>query len=92
MTNDMKHWFELATSWPVVRRALFYAVVVGAILIAINHGPNLINGQISTTCVLQMVLTVFVPYTVSTLSSVSALLQSERLSDPTNARENLDKP
>ncbi len=66
-------WARLAFSRPVVRRALGYAVVVGAILIAINHGAALWRGELSVGRGLQMALTVLVPYTVSTLSSVAAL-------------------
>jgi hypothetical protein len=63
----------LAFSPRVVRRALLYAVVVGAILIAINHGDALIAGQVGPERWWKMGLTVLVPYTVSTLSSVGAL-------------------
>ncbi|MBW2725240.1 MAG: nitrate/nitrite transporter NrtS, partial [Deltaproteobacteria bacterium] len=37
---------EIATSWPVVRRALGYAVIVGALLIAINHGDAIVRGDL----------------------------------------------
>jgi len=57
----------------IVRRALGYAVVVGALLIAINHGDALLAGEISTGRSLKMLLTVLVPYCVSTASSVSAI-------------------
>ncbi|MBW2241818.1 MAG: nitrate/nitrite transporter NrtS [Deltaproteobacteria bacterium] len=50
-----------------------YAVIVGAILISINHGDALLRGELDSTRLLKMGLTVLVPYTVSTLSSVSAL-------------------
>jgi hypothetical protein len=50
-----------------------YALVVGAILVTINHGEALIRGQISAGRILQMGLTVLVPYMVSTLSSVEAM-------------------
>jgi len=63
----------LALSAPVVRRALKYAVVVGAILISINHGDALLDGQVGTGRLLKMGLTVLVPYMVSTLSSVEAI-------------------
>ena len=63
----------LALSPRVVRRALLYAFVVGAILIAINHGDALLAGQLSAGRWWKMGLTVLVPYTVSTLSSVGAL-------------------
>ena len=66
-------WLHVATSRAVVRRALGYAVVVGAILIAINHGDALLAGDLSTGRILRMALTVLVPYTVATLSSVQAL-------------------
>jgi hypothetical protein len=56
----------------VVRRALGYAVVVGALLIAINHGDALLRGEWSPDRWLKMGLTVLVPYCVSTLSSVGA--------------------
>lgn len=72
----MSEWFQLASSAPVVRRALTYAVVVGAILIAINHGDAILRGTITPARIAKMVLTVMVPYCVSTLSSVGALRQS----------------
>ncbi len=64
---------QLATSPNVVRRALGYAVVVGAILIAINHADALARGEFDLIRGIKMGLTVLVPYTVSTLSSVQAL-------------------
>ena len=66
---------RLAFAGPVVRRALFFAVVVGPILIAINHGDALLEGRVSGAQELKMGLTVLVPYLVSTLSSVAALRQ-----------------
>jgi len=66
-------WFQVATSAQVVRRALKYAVVVGAILIAINHGDALLAGQLDSGRLFRMTLTVLVPYAVSTLSSVEAV-------------------
>jgi hypothetical protein len=74
----MSEWLKLATEGPVVRRALAYAVVVGAILVAINHGDALLAGEIGTVRALKMGLTVLVPYAVSTLSSVGALRSRER--------------
>jgi predicted exporter len=66
-------FFGVAFQRGVVRRALLYAVVVGAILIAINHGDALIAGNVSAERWWKMGLTVLVPYAVSTLSSVAAL-------------------
>ncbi len=69
----MPEWFGLCLSKPVVRRALLYAVVVGAIMITINHGDAIMRGEVDMARLLKMGLTVLVPYTVSTLSSVSAM-------------------
>lgn len=62
----MKNWICLASGRTVVRRACYYAVCVGALLIAINHGDAILRGDISVARVLRMVLTVMVPYAVST--------------------------
>lgn len=62
----------------VVKRAMGYAVVVGGILIAINHGDALLQGDIGRVRIFKMALTVLVPYTVSTLSSVGAMKDAER--------------
>lgn len=64
---------RLALDPAVVRRALFFAVIVGPILIAINHGDALLAGEQGTVRWLKMGLTVLVPYLVSTVSSVAAL-------------------
>ena len=56
----------------VIRTALRFAVVVGPILVFINHGDAIIAGTMSTTDWLKSALTMVVPYTVSTLSSISA--------------------
>ncbi len=77
----------VATSGPVVRRALIYLGVVGSVLIAINHGDAILQGDIDGLRWLKMLLTPFVPYVVSTLSSVSAIRanlfeQAEAVSSP----------
>jgi hypothetical protein len=69
----MNEWFRLAMRPSVVRRALLYSVIVGAILITINHGDAIIAGTVERGRLVKMALTVLVPYCVSTLSSVGAL-------------------
>jgi hypothetical protein len=68
----MRYWFTCATARPVVRRAVACALIVGPILIAINHGDAIVNGDISAGRLLKIALTVLVPYGVSTFSSVQA--------------------
>lgn len=65
----MKHAFQ----WPVVRRALILAVIVGSLLIGINHGSCVASGHFNSSCLIQSILTFFVPYLVSTVSSVLAM-------------------
>jgi hypothetical protein len=69
----MKEWLRVAIEPAVVRRAIKYAVIVGAILITINHGDAILRGDITTSRILKMGLTVVVPYLVSTSSSVGAI-------------------
>jgi hypothetical protein len=70
----MRAWIAVACEPAVVRRAATFAVVVGAVLIAINHGDAILAGDVDTRRLLKMGLTMLVPYTVSTLSSVGATL------------------
>lgn len=71
----MKQWFVLAVQPKVVQRALKFAVVVGAVLITINHGDAIVQGDLNGVRLLKMGLTVMVPYIVSTLSSVGAMIE-----------------
>ena len=81
----MRGRLELAFSGGVVRRALGYAVVVGALLIGINHGDAILRGDVDGVRLFKMALTVLVPYTVSTLSSVQAM--RARTDQPTDDAE-----
>lgn len=74
----MKSWLDMAVERSVVRRASSVAVVVGSILVAINHGDALLRGDLSAGRLLRILLTVCVPYGVSTYSSVGARRQQAR--------------
>jgi len=69
---------HIALQASVVRRALAFAVIVGDVLIAINHGDALLAGDVSPGRWLKMGLTVTVPYLVSTISSVMAVRNLQR--------------
>lgn len=69
----MKQTLVLALQPSVVKRALKYAVIVGAVFITINHGDAILRGDVPPARWLRMGLTMLVPYVVSTLSSVGAL-------------------
>ncbi|GMQ95716.1 MAG: hypothetical protein BMS9Abin14_168 [Gammaproteobacteria bacterium] len=70
----IREWLYIASRKPIVIRGLKYGIVVGLILIIINHGNAMVAGTIDSTRVIQMILTVLVPYCVSTASSVGAVI------------------
>lgn len=72
--SEVGRWLAVARERAVVLRACKFALVVGAVLIAINHGDTLLAGELGPRRLLKMGLTVLVPYVVSTLSSVGATL------------------
>ncbi len=69
----MNQTLALALKPSVVKRALKYAIVVGAILVSINHGDAILRGDLPPARLFRMGLTMLVPYVVSTLSSVGAM-------------------
>ncbi len=71
--NEQPSFLEIAFQAKVAKRAIIMAVIVGGILIGINHGNCIVKGDFNSACLLQSVLTFFVPYTVSTVSSVMAI-------------------
>ncbi|MFT7559164.1 MAG: hypothetical protein ACI93R_001069 [Flavobacteriales bacterium] len=66
-------FISLAISPQVALTALKVSLVVGSLLALINHGSAVIAGDVTTDRLLQMALTYFVPYCVSTYSAVKAL-------------------
>jgi len=69
----VSEWLRIASQRSVVRRALRTALLVGMVLIAINHGDALLHGDVDAARVFRICLTLLVPYGVSTSSSVAAL-------------------
>ncbi|NNJ13641.1 nitrate/nitrite transporter NrtS [Chloroflexales bacterium ZM16-3] len=54
----MQEWVTIAREPTVVRRAIRIALIVGTLLIAINHGDALIHGAVGPLRLAQMALTV----------------------------------
>ncbi len=69
----IRDWLRIATTKPIVVRGLKYGLIVGSLLIVINHGNAFIDGTVDSARVIQMMLTLLVPYCVSTASSVGAI-------------------
>jgi hypothetical protein len=74
----MRDFLTLCFSKDVIKRASLTALLVGTILIVINHGDALIRGQVDANRLFKIVLTVCVPYIVSTVSSASTVLSMKK--------------
>lgn len=74
----MRDFLMLCVSRSIVRRAGFTALLVGTGLIIINHGDVLLTGQVDASRLFKMILTVLVPYVVSTVSSASTILSMRK--------------
>lgn len=72
-SNSNMDFLEIATDRTVVRRALRIALVVGSVLAMINQGDRVMTGQIDMGVLTKIILTYFVPYSVSTYSSYLAV-------------------
>jgi hypothetical protein len=72
-------WLADALRADVVRRSLRVALVIGALLVAINHGDHLLSGAVRASGWLKIALTFLVPYGVSTYASVGAIRQGRRI-------------
>ncbi|MDQ6987042.1 MAG: nitrate/nitrite transporter NrtS [Mariprofundaceae bacterium] len=68
----MRTAIKIATRWEVIRTATKFALIVGPVLALINHGDAIFAGTMQMLDWLKVGLTMIVPYTVSTLSSISA--------------------
>ncbi|PCI43363.1 MAG: hypothetical protein COB41_07215 [Proteobacteria bacterium] len=73
----MRQRLKIARHPAVVRTATRFALIVGPILVMINHGDTIIAGDMTTIDWLKSALTMLVPYTVSTLSSISAYMSCQ---------------
>ena len=65
-------------SKPVVFRAVKVAIIVGAILAFINHGGLILSGNITAECWTKMLITCFVPYTVSSATATMNILERSK--------------
>jgi len=74
----IKQTIVLALEPSIVKRGLKYAIVVGTVLVGINHGDRIISGALTPYQMIQIGLTYSVPYIVSSLSSVQAIIAKEK--------------
>jgi len=76
---EFEKWSSIAFSPRVMKRSATYAVVVGSMLILINHGACFLDETFSSICFLQSLLSTVVPYIVVTISSVQTTISNEKI-------------
>ena len=79
--NSLKIALPIFFSKPVAFRAAKVAIIVGIILAFINHGNLIISGNITTECWIKMILTCFVPYTVSCVTATMNIMDQNKHSN-----------
>ena len=79
----MTHWYDVVSDPAVLRRAVITGLGVGTLLTAINHGPDLLSGELPASAPVQIVLSYAVPFLVSLASSVIAFRVERRGSTAT---------
>ena len=78
MTN-LRVALPIFFSKSVASRAVKVALIVGVILAFINHGGVILSGSISSECWIKMLLTCFVPYTVSSVTATLNIMEQHKL-------------
>ena len=78
MTN-LRVALPLFFSKSAVSKAVKVALIVGVILAFINHGGVILSGSITSECWIKMLLTCFVPYTVSSVTATLNIMEHNRL-------------
>ena len=78
MTN-LRVALPIFFSKSVALRAVKVALIVGVILAFINHGGVILSGSISSECWIKMLLTCFVPYTVSSVTATLNIMEQHKL-------------
>jgi hypothetical protein len=66
----MQTWISQVCEIPVLLRAVKIALLVGTLLMIINHGDRILTGAMAPEHWLKVLLSYFVPYFVSTYSNV----------------------
>ena len=75
---QLEKWSAIAFSPRVMKRSACYAIIVGSLLILINHGACVLNEVFTLECFLQSILSTVVPYIVVTISSIQVTLSNEK--------------
>lgn len=78
LSNRYQEFIQTAATPAILHRSVKVAVIVGTILMLINHGDAIFAGNIDIVRVSKIMLTYLVPFCVSTQASVSATLATKK--------------
>ena len=73
--------FKIATRNDVLLRAFNMASIVGIVLAIINHGDHILLGTMTYNNWIKILITFWVPFCVSTISSVLAIRKEQNFDD-----------
>ena len=73
--------FEIFTRSDVLLRGLKMASIVGIVLAIINHGDHILFGTMTVSNWVKVILTFCVPFCVSTISLVLAIIREQNISN-----------
>ena len=73
--------FIIATRNDVLLRAFKMASIVGIVLAIINHGDHILLGTMTYNNWIKILITFWVPFCVSTISSVLAIRKEQNFDD-----------
>jgi class 3 adenylate cyclase len=65
-----KSLWNLEIEYSIIKRSTVFAVIVGTILIAINQSGAILHNKLDQTRIIQIILTLIVPFFVSLISSL----------------------
>jgi len=72
---------KIATRIDVLLRAFKMASIVGIVLAIINHGDHILLGTMTYNNWIKILITFWVPFCVSTISSVLAIRKEQNFDD-----------
>ena len=74
---NLKRSLTLVFEPSIVLRGLKFSIIVGSILVLINHGDRLFTDRVTPTQMVQILFTYIVPFLVSSLSSIQSIVAHE---------------
>jgi hypothetical protein len=76
--HPLSRWLAAAADKSILLRSVKTACVVGCILAAINHGPELLAGSLEFEKLVRILLTFLIPFSVATFAGVAGKLSQQK--------------